>query len=191
MRRSKRSEVEIRRADEADFAGGLAPVMHYFGHSPDDGTAERLARLLPADRMHVAREDGAIVAGASAFAFDLTVPGGTLPAGGVTVVGVLPTHRRRGILTQLMRAQLEDLHERGEPLACLWASEGGIYERFGYGMAALCGEIDLKRAHARFRREPAHGGARGRRDARDVRANAALVGDAGAAGLGRPARGSG
>jgi predicted acetyltransferase len=158
MRRSKRSEVEIRRADEADFAGGLAPVMHYFGHSPDDGTAERLARLLPADRMHVAREDGAIVAGASAFAFDLTVPGGTLPAGGVTVVGVLPTHRRRGILTQLMRAQLEDLHERGEPLACLWASEGGIYERFGYGMAALCGEIDLKRAHARFRREPAHGG---------------------------------
>ena len=59
------------------------------------------------------------------------------PAAGVTVVGVLPTHRRRGVLRSLMRAQLDDVHERGEPLAALWASEETIYGRFGYGLASL------------------------------------------------------
>ena len=55
---------------------------------------------------------------------------------GVTVVGVLPTHRRRGVLRAMMRAQLDDVHERGEPIALLWASEETIYGRFGYGMAS-------------------------------------------------------
>ena len=48
---------------------------------------------------------------------------------GVTVVGVYPSHRRRGILRQMMRAQLDDVHERGEPIAALWASEAAIYGR--------------------------------------------------------------
>jgi predicted acetyltransferase len=51
-----------------------------------------------------------------------------------------------------MRAQLDDIHDRGEVLAALWASEGGIYGRFGYGLAALCGEIDLLRVYSRFHR---------------------------------------
>ena len=69
----------------------------------------------------------AIVGGAGAFPFQLTVPGGSFRCGGVTVVGVLPTHRRRGVLTAMMRAQLEDIRERGEPIAALWASEEVIY----------------------------------------------------------------
>jgi predicted acetyltransferase len=73
------------------------------------------------------------------------VPGGALPCAGVTVVGVYPTHRRRGVLRQMMDAQLRDVHERGEPLAALWASEETIYGRFGYGLAAWCGEIKLAR----------------------------------------------
>ena len=55
----------------------------------------------------------------------------------MTVVGVLPTHRRRGVLTEMMRTQLEDVRERGEPIAALWASEEVIYRRFGYGFASL------------------------------------------------------
>ena len=65
-------------------------------------------------------------------------------------MGVLPTHRRQGLLTKLMRKQLEDAHARGEPIASLFASEGAIYGRFGYGVAALKGEIDLPKAHARL-----------------------------------------
>ena len=96
--------------------------------------------------MHVALDGEAIVGGAGAFQFDLTVPGGPVRAAGVTVVGVLPTHRRRGVLRELMRAQLDDVHERGEPLAVLWASEGAIYGRFGYGLASLCGDMEIPRA---------------------------------------------
>jgi predicted acetyltransferase len=68
----------------------------------------------------------------------MTVPGGPAPVAGVTWVGVLPTHRRRGILTAIMRRQLTELHEAGgEAVAALWASEPVIYRRFGYGLAAV------------------------------------------------------
>jgi predicted acetyltransferase len=143
--------VEVRRATSEEMLAGIAPVSHYFGSAPTEETAGRFARVLRPERMHVAVEDGGIVGGASAFEFQLTVPGGLVPAAGVTVVGVFPTHRRRGILTALMRTQLDDAHERGEPVATLWASEGGIYGRFGYGLAALCGDVDIDLSHARFR----------------------------------------
>jgi predicted acetyltransferase len=106
--------------------------------------------LLPVERMHVALDGEAVVGGAGAFPFELTVPGGRVRAAGVTMVGVLPTHRRRGVLRELMRAQLEDVRGRGEPLAVLWASEGGIYGRFGYGLASLCGDMELPRQHTEF-----------------------------------------
>ena len=71
----------------------------------DDGrlTARAYAAL---ERMHAAFDGDRIVGGAGAFPFELTVPGGTVRCGGVTVVGVLPTHRLRGVLTSMMRAQL-------------------------------------------------------------------------------------
>ena len=80
--------------------------------------------MLPHERMHAAFEDGQIVGGAGAFPFELSVPGGSLPCAGVTAVGVHPTHRRRGVLRSMMDAQLRDVHERGEPIAALWASRG-------------------------------------------------------------------
>ena len=99
---------------------------------------ERFAKNLPIERMHACREDGVTVGGAGAFPFELTVPGAVVPTAGVTVVGTFPTHRRRGVLRAMMRAQLDDVHARGEPLALLWASEDTIYGRFGYGMASQC-----------------------------------------------------
>ena len=72
-----------------------------------------------------------------------SVLAGAAAAAGLTVVGVRPTHRRRGILRGMMRAQLDDVHQRGEPVACLWASEDTIYGRFGYGLASLSGDLDI------------------------------------------------
>lgn len=73
---------------------------------------------------------------AGAFTFSVSAPGGTfVPAAGVTMVSVAATHRRRGILTSMMRRQLDDVRSGGEPLAVLVASEPGIYGRFGYGVA--------------------------------------------------------
>jgi predicted acetyltransferase len=100
--------------------------------------------------MHAAWEDGAIVGGAGVFPFELSVPGGIVRCAGVTVVGVYPTHRRRGVLRAMMRAQLDDIHERGEPIAALWASEETIYGRYGYGMTSFAGEISLAREHSEF-----------------------------------------
>ena len=150
--------VQVRHAKANELRSGIAPVSHYFGSEPAEENVRRFERVLRPERMHLAEEDGHVVGSASAFEFQLTVPGGIVPAAGVTIVGVLPTHRRQGILTQLMRAQLDDIHERGEPLACLWASEETIYGRFGYGMAALCGEIELQRTYGSFRKPPEHGG---------------------------------
>ncbi|WP_327356018.1 GNAT family N-acetyltransferase [Streptomyces sp. NBC_01304] len=93
--------------------------------------------------------DGTDVVGTSgAFSFRVAVPGGALvPAAGVTMVSVAPTHRRRGVLTAMMRRQLDDVRELGEPLALLTASEPSIYGRFGYGAATqqLYADIDSAR----------------------------------------------
>jgi predicted acetyltransferase len=111
---------------------------------------ESLARVLPAERLHAARDGDDVVGGAGAFPFRLAVPGGRIDAAGVTVVGVLPTHRRRGVLTRLMRAQLDDCHRRGEAVAYLWATEDTIYGRFGYGVGSFTAEIELPREHAGY-----------------------------------------
>ena len=100
--------------------------------------------------MHTVRLDGEFAGGGGAFPFELTVPGGRVRAGGVTVIGILPPFRRRGLLSGLMRAQLEAMHERGEHVAYLWASEDRIYGRYGYGMASQTLWVDLSRDHAGF-----------------------------------------
>ena len=142
--------IEVRPCRPEEIAQGLAPIFHFFGSPPSAEAVDNLGTLFTDGRLHAAFEDGAAVGGAGAFPFELTVPGGRVRAAGVTVVGVLPSHRRRGILRSLMRAQLDDFHERGEPVAYLWASEATIYGRFGFGLASLAGEIDLARDRAAY-----------------------------------------
>src|SRR3954452_2800677 len=136
--------------DRDEFGRALYGIGQYFGGPPTEDQLERFTQVLPVDRMHAAFEDGQIVGGAGVFPFQMSVPGGSLPCGGVTVVGVYPTHRRRGVLRSMMDAQLRDVHERGEPITALWASEETIYGRFGYGLAAWCGEMKLAREWSSF-----------------------------------------
>ena len=137
-------------ASREELREGVAPIWHFFGSTPTDDDVERFAAVLPHERMLAARMDGSVVGGAGAFPFQLTVPGGRVPAAGVTVVGVFPTHRRRGVLRAMMRAQLDQIHELGEPVAYLWASEETIYGRFGYGLASLTGAFELPRNRSGF-----------------------------------------
>jgi len=139
----------------AELREAVRPIWHYFGRSsPTDDQAERLGRILPVERAHGAWEGGRAIGGASALPFVLTVPGGRLRAAGVTAVGVLPTHRRRGVLRMLMRAQLDDCRRRGEPVAYLWATEDTIYGRFGYGIASVSGEIEIARERTAYHADP-------------------------------------
>lgn len=102
-------------------------------------------------------DDDRIVGGADSYGGWLTVPGGVrVPHAAVTHVGVLPTHRRQGILRELMRNQLRDIARRGEVVASLRASEAGIYGRFGYGIAtsAQSARVDLRVVRPRDERAP-------------------------------------
>ena len=137
-------------ADQEELRTAIVGIGQYFGWFPTDDDLERWTNSFELERMHAAWIDGEIVGGAGAFTFDFTVPGATMPCAGVTVVGVYPTHRRRGVLSAMMRAQLDDVHDRGEPIAALWASEERIYPRYGYGMASIAGEISLARERAAF-----------------------------------------
>jgi predicted acetyltransferase len=120
------------------------------------------------DRTHGAFEDGALIGAAQVSSRTMALPGvGQTPVAAVTGVGVAPGHRRRGVLSALMRAQLHALHEAGaEPVAALWASEGEIYGRFGYGLAARHAELALP-ADAAFRPGVDTGDARVRELPRD------------------------
>ena len=73
-------------------------------------------------------------------------------------VTVLPTHRRRGVMTRIMQAQLRQMRERGEPFAALSASESAIYERIGYGIATWADSWTIGRNHTAFKIEPNGGG---------------------------------
>ena len=152
--------IEIRPPAEDELRAAMTAAEIAFGSGTvEDEDWERERHALPASRALAAFDGGKPVALAGAYKFDLTIPGGQLPCAGVTWVGVVPTHRRRGILRDLMRHQLEDVELWGEPIAALWASEAAIYGRFGYGQAASSGHA--KSNPARFAlRTPASGSVR-------------------------------
>jgi predicted acetyltransferase len=127
---------------------------HAFGTGmPEDMEAQE--RELHRGGRGIGVYDAEVLAGiATAYSFHVTVPGGAaVPAAGVSWVGVLPTHRRRGVLRALMTEQLQAVHDQGdEPLAILWASEPVIYGRFGYGLATRAYNLDVPRSPTALRR---------------------------------------
>jgi len=136
-------------ANAEEMCAAFAPIWHYFGQLPPSADAiKHFARVVEPQRVHAGFEGDKVVSGSAAFAFELTVPGGQVKAAGITIVGVLPTHRRRGYLRAMMRSQIDAARALGEPVAVLWATEDTIYGQFGYGMASIAAEIDLPREHA-------------------------------------------
>ncbi|WP_030685002.1 GNAT family N-acetyltransferase [Streptomyces globisporus] len=130
--------TELRVLDPSEWDRWFGVLELAFGGVPEEPEARRLWRDLTEFDRFLGAWDGDLCVGTSgAFTFRLTVPGGaSVPAGGVTMVSVAGTHRRRGVLTSMMRRQLDDLRAAGESLAVLTASEPEIYGRFGYGVGA-------------------------------------------------------
>lgn len=150
--------VEIRNPSEDELRAAMRAATTAFGEEHKDDDFERERRIMPLDRFLGAYDDGRPVGAAGAYAFDVTIPGGRLPAAGVTWVGVLPSHRRRGILSEFMGRMHDDARERGEPLAVLWASESAIYGRFGYGLAAPNVSMKADKDRFAFRDDPGPAG---------------------------------
>lgn len=145
--RSPRTELRVLRQNE--WNTWYDCLLGAFGGTPEPPEERDLwDRLTEHDRSLGVWDGDACVGTAGAFSFRLTVPGGaSVPVAGVTMVSVAATHRRRGILTSMMRRQLDDVRSWGEPLAVLTASEPMIYGRFGYGIATMAttAEIDTDR----------------------------------------------
>jgi predicted acetyltransferase len=134
---SPRTTWPVRTLGADDWRAFLDVDAHAFGMTPPTELEEAVRETQEPGRDIGAYDDDVLVGIAGAYSLDLTVPGGTVPAAGVSWVGVLPTHRRRGVLGALMDFQLGSVHDAGrEPIAVLWASEPQIYGRFGYGLAS-------------------------------------------------------
>jgi predicted acetyltransferase len=139
-------ELRVPTAEESDeFSRAVLSAFHR------EFTDEVRRHYKPIDEPErlLAWFDGERIVGTTgAFTRTLTVPGAVVGCAAVTAVGVVPTHRRRGLLTGLLRRQLDDVRERGEPVAALWASEGSIYGRFGYGVATRAARLTAHRPEA-------------------------------------------
>jgi predicted acetyltransferase len=138
---------------EDEFAAYARTFEAAFGGEPQDGDLEAWRRVTEPDRTWTVREAGRIVATSGIVSLSLSVPGARVPMAGVTAVGVLPTHRRRGLLRGMMRRMLEQARERDEPLAGLWASESVIYGRYGFGTASFGEHFELDARRSRFRHD--------------------------------------
>lgn len=146
--------IEIRRPREDEWPAVCFADGRAFGNSytPEEVTQRRPLHDL--GRWRIAVDGSDIVSQAASFAFDVTLPGGaTVPMGGVTWVSTATTHRRQGLMRRVITAVHDDIDERGEPLATLAASEGGIYEHVGYGIATRVRITSLDRRLARIRPE--------------------------------------
>lgn len=116
-----------------------------FDHDPDE-----LRPHFDLTRSIAVFDHGDIVGGAHSHRLEMSLPGGAATVAGVSNVAVQPTHRRRGVMTMMMRRQLHDFHQRGEPLAALFATESVIYGRFGYGIGSIHEHWTLERQHTQY-----------------------------------------
>jgi predicted acetyltransferase len=144
--------MEIRSTTDKDLDVFVDTVHAAFGRFPETPVegGGLWWSALEMDRCLLAlTADGRPVGTAAAHPFELTLPGETLvPVAGVTAVGVLPSHRRQGVLSTMMRHQLTELRARGEFLSVLLASEAPIYGRFGYGPATYTRRLTVPRHQA-------------------------------------------
>jgi predicted N-acetyltransferase YhbS len=148
---SNAMDIEIRPITYEERPDWIRAGDTAFSHLSKDDEIEASLPVIEPDRSFAALDDGRIVGTSGAITFRMMVPGGArVPTAGVTMVGVHPTHRRRGINTGMMRAVLHQAVERGEPLAALFASEGAIYGRFGYGLAGMFGEFQAESARMAY-----------------------------------------
>jgi predicted acetyltransferase len=146
-------EPTVRPASSDEDRRLLATVAeHAFSATLDEDRFERTLALHREIDGYLGEVDGAPVGSAGSFPFRLTVPGGAqVEVAGVTAVGVLPSHRRRGVLRAVMARLLRDAAAAGQVAAVLYASESTIYERFGFGPASLTRRVRLDVQRARLR----------------------------------------
>jgi predicted acetyltransferase len=143
--------LDIRAITDDEIAAFRPAALTVFGADADaesgiNGVDQHRALIGPGQAWG-AFDAGTVVGTAGTFDLSVGTPGGgSLPMAGLTLVTVRPTHRRRGILRELVRLHLDDARARGFAISGLWASDAPIYGRFGYGVAAYCDVLEIANA---------------------------------------------
>ena len=148
------TDYKIRTSTEADVEALSRVIRDAFGVPGAPAASDTIRTVIEPPRYLVVEHGGNIVATTGAFTRDLAIPGGVLPAAHVTAVSVAATHTRRGLLRRMMTSQLGSVPEA---IAVLWASEGRIYQRFGYGLASQNVTMRIDRREVSLRHAPGDG----------------------------------
>lgn len=144
--------VEIRTPTYDDWPAVCRADARAFGVSVTPEQIEAGRRLHELDRFRMAVDDRQIVGVAGSYAMDVTLPGGsTVPMGGVTWVSTAATHRRQGLMRRVVGAVHDDIDARDEPVASLYAADGGIYEHLEYGVSTQVRVTSIETRFTRIR----------------------------------------
>lgn len=144
------------RSIEPDEVGSFLAAMRVGFHQGEPpaalqaARAEEFAREIEYPRTQMAFDGDRVVGTYRSFPTELTVPGGFVAADAVSNVTVSPTHRRQGLLSTMIRADLAAAAERGEAVAILIAAEWPIYGRYGFGPAVQNVEYEIDARGASF-----------------------------------------
>lgn len=151
--------THLRGITEDELERYIKAVEGGFGHHGTEAEVSGWSSLTEVPRALAVFDGDDIVGTAGAFSLEVTVPGGRqVGAAGITAVTVRPTHRRRGLLRDMMAKLFDQAREREEPLAVLTASESHIYGRFGYGVASFSQHFKVATDRSAFREVPEVGG---------------------------------
>jgi predicted acetyltransferase len=144
--------AQLRPATAEEWPAFLQALSAAFGETPTEPYLDSPPPVAEMDRSLALWDGDRVAVTAGIYSRSLTVPGAVVPCAGITWITVAPTHRRRGLLTAVMRRQLTELHEQQrEPVAALWAAEFPIYGRFGYAPATFRGDLTGRTERLRLR----------------------------------------
>ena len=141
--------LEMRPVTDDEFVKWTRAEARAHGNRLDDDP-EILRPHFDLDRSIGVFEGTDIVGGAHSHKVEMSIPGGSTTIAGVANIAVQPTHTRQGVMTRMMHHQIHDIHDRGEPLAALFATESIIYGRFGYGIGSLYERWTIDRHHTGY-----------------------------------------
>ncbi len=146
---------QLRPITAEEWPAFVRAMSAVFAEDPSGPFLDTPSPIAELDRSLGLFENGRVAATSGIYSLDMTVPGGAVvPTAGITWITVAPTHRRRGVLTAIMRRQLDEVQEAGrEPVAALWAAESSIYGRFGYAPASFRGGWTGRTERLRLRRD--------------------------------------
>ncbi len=149
--RQPQTDLEFRQPNPDELHEFLQVSIRSYG---SDATSEEAAHEVLSneiDRSHGALDGATWVGSSGAYSVETTLPGGQqVGAAAISMIGVAPTHRRRGILTELMKRLHRDATQRNEAIAVLTASESTIYRRFGYGTITDVAHLSIAANTVRF-----------------------------------------